>query len=184
MRNLKLHKFAIAIALAVLSISAAHAQHDVHASLIAKVDRKPVPVFHLVSDTGKTIQVSNFRGKVVLINFWATTCGGCVLEIPSFIDLQKTYANKGFTAIGISADIPYEGLKNDSEAWARVHPFIASHHLNYPILMGNGKVIDSFGFKSYPATFLVDKTGRIAATYVGVVSKEDVAANIDRLLKE
>jgi peroxiredoxin len=61
---------------------------------------------------------------------------------------------------------------------------ILSHHLNYPILMGNDKVIDSFGFKSYPATFLLDKTGKIAATYVGVVSKDDVAANIDRLLKE
>jgi peroxiredoxin len=184
MRNLRFREFFFASLFAVASFPPAQAQHDVHATIVAKADRKPTPAFHLMSDTGRTVQLSHFRGKVVLINFWATNCGGCVLEIPSFIELQKTYQNRGFTAVGISADIPYEGLKNADEAWRLVRPFIVSHHMNYPILMGDGKVVDAFGFGSYPATYLVDRSGRIAATYVGVVSKEDVAANIERLLRE
>jgi thiol-disulfide isomerase/thioredoxin len=122
MRSFLFKDFATACLLAVLTISAAHAQHDVHAALIAKADRKAAPVFHLASDKGKTVQASDFRGKVVLVNFWATTCGGCILEIPYFVDLQKTYVHKGFTVVGISADIPYEGLKSEPEAWKRVHP--------------------------------------------------------------
>jgi len=160
------------------------AQHDVHAVLIAPVERKAAPTFHLVSDKGKTVQISDFRGRTVLLNFWATSCGGCILEIPSFIDIQHSYENRGFTAVGISADIAYEGLKNADEAWQRVHPFMASHKMNYPVLMGDDAVVSAYGFKSYPATYLIDKSGRIAATYVGVVSKEDVEANVKKLLSE
>ena len=130
------------------------------------------------------VQLSDFRGKVLLVNFWATSCGGCVLEIPSFIDIEKKYGNHGFSALGISADIPYEGLKSADEAWAKVRPFVAQHNVNYPIVMGDDTIIDAFGFPSYPATYLVDKSGRIAATYVGVVSKEDVEGNISKLLAE
>jgi peroxiredoxin len=160
------------------------AQHDVHAPLVAAKDRKPAPGFHLPTSDGKALQPSDFHGKVVLLNFWATQCGGCVLEIPSFIDLETTYGHRGFTALGISADIPYEGLKSEEEAWAKVRPFVAQHKLNYPIVMGNNAVIDTYGFPSYPATYLIDKSGRIAATYVGIVSKEDVEANIKKLLDE
>ncbi len=120
----------------------------------------------------------------MLLNFWATTCGGCVLEIPSFIELERAYGKQGFTAVGISAEIPYEGVKTPDEAWRRVRPFIANHHVNYPILMGTPTVIDSFGFTAYPATYLLDKSGRIAATYLGVVSKEKVEENVKALLAE
>ena len=160
------------------------AQKDVHAVLIPPSGRKAAPTFHLVSDKGKTIQVSDFRGHVVLLNFWATSCGGCILEIPSFIDLQHSYGSRGFTAVGISTDIAYEGLKNADEAWRRVRPFMSSNGMNYPILMGDDAVVTAYGFKSYPATYLIDKSGRIAATYVGVVAKDDVEANVKKLLSE
>jgi peroxiredoxin len=167
----------------ILPLSVA-AQHDVHATLIAKADRRPAPNFHLVDEHGKTLQIPDFRGKVVLLNFWATACGGCVLEIPSFIELQQKYGNTSFTAVGISADIPYDGLKSADEAWQKVRPFIAKHQMNYPILMGNDAVISAYGFQAYPATYLIDRSGHIAATYEGVVSKDDVDANIKRLLAE
>ncbi|HKS79997.1 MAG TPA: TlpA disulfide reductase family protein [Candidatus Acidoferrales bacterium] len=160
------------------------AQHDVHAQLIAKAMRKNAPQFHLRSADGKIVQLSDFKGKVVLVNFWATNCGGCVLEIPSFIELQRKYGDKSFTVVGISADIPYGGLKGPEEAWQKVRPFVAQHHINYPIVMGDDAVIDAFGFKAYPATFLIDKSGLIAASYVGVVSKDDVSSNISKLLAE
>jgi peroxiredoxin len=182
-RSLPSIKLSIAALLFVTALPA-FAQHDVHAALIAKADRKPAPNFHLVNDSGKTTQLPDFRGKVVLVNFWATTCGGCVLEIPSFIELQQKYGNSSFTAVGISADIPYNGLKTADEAWQKVHPFIAKHQMNYPILMGDDAVINSYGFQAYPATYLIDRSGHVAATYVGVVSKEDVDANINKLLAE
>ena len=160
------------------------AQKDVHAALIGPTERKAAPTFHLVSDGGKTVQISNFRGQVILLNFWATSCGGCILEIPSFIELQQSYRNRGFTAIGISTDIAYEGLKNAEEAWRRVRPFMSSHGMNYPVLMGDDTVVSAYGFKSYPATYLIDKSGRIAATYVGIVDKNDVEANMKKLLAE
>ncbi|NYF78934.1 TlpA family protein disulfide reductase [Granulicella arctica] len=184
----KLKRMAIALTIAssfgVLTSEVAHAQQNVHAVIVAKADRKPAPHFDLVAADGKTVQVSNYRGKVVLLNFWATKCGGCILEIPSFMELQQTYGKNGFTAVGISADIPYEGLKSPDEAWGLVRPFMASHKLNYPILMGDDKVVDAYGFPSYPATYLIDRSGKIAATYVGVVSKDDVEANIKILLAE
>jgi peroxiredoxin len=160
------------------------AQKDVHAVLIAPSGRKAAPTFHLVNDKGNTVQISNFRGRVVLLNFWATSCGGCILEIPSFIELQHSYESRGFTAVGISTDIAYEGLKGPDEAWRRVRPFMSSHGMNYPVLMGNDSVVNVYGFKSYPATYLIDKSGRIAATYVGVVDKGDVEANMKKLLAE
>jgi peroxiredoxin len=177
--------FVLSIVAIVLMIPlSAVAQQDVHAPLVPKAERKNAPRFHLASADGKTAQLSDFRGRVVLLNFWATDCGGCVLEIPSFIELQLKYGDKHFTAVGISADIPYEQLKSADEAWQKVRPFIAKHQINYPIVMGNDAIIDAYGFKSYPATYLIDRSGHIAATYVGVVSKEDVDANIAQLLAE
>lgn len=172
------------MALSVTSVLPAAAQRDVHAAIVAQGERKIAPNFQLVSADGKELRLSRFKGKVVLINFWATSCGGCILEIPSFIELQGKYQNSGFTAIGISADIPYEGLKGPDEAWQKVRPFVEQHKINYPIVMGDEKVIDAYGFQSYPATYLIDKSGRVAATYVGVVSKDDVEANIQKLLAE
>jgi peroxiredoxin len=160
------------------------AQHDVHAALIPKADRKIAPAFHLVGSNGRTVQVSDYHGKVVLLNFWATKCGGCVLEIPYFIEMQKAHEQQGFTAVGISADIPYLGLKSPAEAWQLVRPFVSNHKVNYPVLMGDDATIDAYGFQSYPATYLIDPSGHIAATYVGVVSKDDVEANIKLLLAE
>ncbi len=163
---------------------AVFAQQDVHAALIAANDRKPAPAFDLANATGKKVQVSDYRGKVVLLNFWATDCGGCILEIPSFISIQATHQDKAFTAVGISMDIFYEDLKNADEAWGKVTPFVSSHKINYPILMGDQSVSDAYELHAFPATYLIDKSGRIAATYVGVVSKDNVEANVDKLLSE
>jgi peroxiredoxin len=162
----------------------AYAQKDVHAVIVDKSLRKPAPSFQLDGGEGKNVRLRDFRGKVVLLNFWATKCGGCILEIPSFIEIQGKHANEKFTTLGISADIPYEGLKSPQEAWTLVKPFIASHHMNYPVVMGSSDLVDTYGFRSYPATYLIDKKGRIAALYEGVVSKDDVEKNVNILLSE
>ena len=160
-------------------------QQDVHAGLILPANRKPAPAFQLVTENGTKTQISDYRGKVVLLNFWATDCGGCVLEIPSFIELENAYKGKGFTAIGISMDISYESLKDANEAWGRVRPFIAKHGVNYPIAMGNDAISKAYALNAFPATYLIDKSGKIAVAYVGVVvEKDNVATNIKSLLSE
>jgi thiol-disulfide isomerase/thioredoxin len=131
------------------------------------------------------MQIPDSRGKVVLLNFWATDCGGCVLEIPSVIELEKAYKDKGFTAVGVSMDISYESLKDANEAWGRVRPFIAKHGVNYPIAMGDDEISKAYALNAFPATYLIDKSGKIAVAYVGVViNKDNVATNIKSLLLE
>ncbi len=102
----------VASSVGILNSPGAYAQKNVHAVLVAGAGRRPAPAFHLVAADGKNAQITDYQGKVVLLNFWATKCGGCILEIPSFINLQQAYEKSGFIAVGISADIPYEGLKS------------------------------------------------------------------------
>lgn len=172
------------VAMFVSIAPALFAQRDVHASLIASADRKPALAFRLMAETGRTTRLSDYSGKVVLLNFWATDCGGCVLEIPSIIDIETAYKKKAFTVVGVSMDIPYENLKDAKEAWGKVRPFIAKSKINYPILMGNESLFKKFGLTELPDTLLIDKSGKIAAVYVGLISKDNAEANISKLLLE
>lgn len=172
------------VVIGALLVPAGFAQRDVRAVLVPVASRKAAPGFRLISDTGKSMQNSDYLGKVILLNFWATDCGGCVLEIPSFIEIEKDFGGKGFTAVGISMDISYEDLKDADEAWKRVRPFAQSHKMNYPILMGDKLIEGAYNVDEYPATYLIDKKGRVAARYVGIIDKADVEANVKRLLVE
>jgi len=86
--------------------------------------------------------------------------------------------------IGISMDISYESLKNAAEAWARVNPFIKAHQISYPILMGDEHVSKGYSVQALPATYLIDRQGRIAATYLGLIDQENLKENINALLAE
>jgi peroxiredoxin len=130
------------------------------------------------------VKLSDYRGKVTLVDFWATECGGCVREIPWFMDLAQVYKKMGLAVAGISVDVLYENLKDSNEAWARVKPFVQTHHLNYPILMADGEVTKRYDIQALPLTYLIDKRGRIAATYSGLVDKDNLEANIQTVLKE
>src|SRR6185312_17263001 len=174
-----------AVIVLLLSITPAiSAQRDVHASLIELANRKPAPAFRLTAETGKATQLSDYRGKVVLLNFWATDCGGCVLEIPWLVDIDQSFKNRSVKLIGISMDISYEDLKNAAEAWAKVKPFLETHHIPYRILMGDGEVAKRYDIRALPATYLIDSRGRIAATYIGLIDKQNVEDNINTLLAE
>lgn len=159
-------------------------QRSVRATLQPASERKPAPPFRLANALKKQIALSGFRGKVVLVNFWATECGGCRTEIPYFAEFDQKYRSKGFQAIGLSMDISYEGLQGPEAAWAKIDPFVKSHRLAYPILLADDAAEKTWRIESLPTTCLVDREGRIAATYVGVVDKADVEANIKILLAE
>ncbi len=156
----------------------------IRASLQPPGARKPAPIFKLLDASGNALRLSDYRGKIVLLNFWATDCGGCRLEIPSFVELDQAYRSNGLVVIGVSMDVSYESLKDAQEGWSRVKPFVQAHQIKYPILMGDDEAAKLYNIEALPLTHLIDASGRIAATYVGIVDKNDAEANIKALLKE
>jgi peroxiredoxin len=168
----------------VFATTSAPGQQGAHAGVVPQASRQAAPAFQLADSSGTSKQVTDYRGKVVLLNFWATACGGCKLEIPWLIELESAHKSDSFTVVGVSMDTSYEGSKSADEAWSKVKPFVLDHKLNCPVLMGDATLITSYKLGAVPATYLIDKQGRIAATYSGVIDKSDVDSNINKLLAE
>jgi peroxiredoxin len=171
------------LSLSLVSHAAAVQQKTVQASLRATADRTPAPAFSLADASGSMRHLSDYRGKPVVVNLWATNCGGCKIELPSFVKMSGSYQDR-VTVLGVSMDIMYDGLKSAAEGWAHVTPFVASHGLTYPILLDDGSVEKAFNVTALPATYLIDRTGRLAGSYIGVVDPDDLDANIKKLLAE
>ena len=140
----------------------------------AESTRKMAPDFSLKDATGKTIKLSDFRGNVVLLNFWATWCGPCQIEIPWFIDFQKDYKDRKFAVLGVSMD---------DDGWKSVKPYIEQRKINYQIVVGTEETSQLYGgIDSLPTTFIIDRGGRIAAAHTGLVSKSEYKDEIVKLL--
>ena len=146
--------------------------------------REPAPAFRLANGSNRLQSLSSYRGKVVLLDFWATECGGCKVEIPWFMEFARQYKSSGLEVVGVSEEIPYEDLKDAADAWRRVKPFVEKQKINYPIVMGDEAVTKTYRITALPVTYLIDRQGRIAAEYVGLVDKDDIERNIKVLLKE
>jgi cytochrome c biogenesis protein CcmG/thiol:disulfide interchange protein DsbE len=144
--------------------------------LIAEKDRKFAPEFNLKDADGKVVRLSDYRGKVVVLNFWATWCAPCRLEIPWFMEFEQQNKYRGFAVVGISMD---------EEGWSVVRPFLGELGVNYRTLMGDAITAAVYGgVDALPTTFLLDRSGRIAATHVGLVGKSNYAIEIEELLRE
>jgi peroxiredoxin len=156
----------------------------VQATLSPASARRLAPDFTLMDAGGKAVRLSQYRGHVVLLDFWATKCGGCVEEIPAFIDIAETYRAKGLRTLGVSEDILYEDLPGSAEAWRQVNPFVRDHKVSYAVVVDDANVHQSYKITALPLTYLVDASGRIAATYGGVVNRSNLEANIKALLAE
>lgn len=134
------------------------------------------PDFVLNSVDGKTVKLSDYRGKVIILDFWATWCPPCRAEIPHFIALQNEYAKEGLQIIGISMD--RDGTK-------AVAPFYKRMAMNYPVLLSDGKVELKYGgIRAIPTTFIIDKNGKIAKRYVGFQEKTVFEKDIKGLLSK
>ncbi len=137
---------------------------------------KSAPSFTLQDLKGNQISLSDFKGKVVVLDFWATWCPPCVKEIPHFIELYEQYKDRGFAMVGISVDL--EGI-------SVVKLFARKYRVNYPILMADGQVQKAYGgIPNIPTTFVIDSAGNIRHKYVGYIDKAVFEANIKALLAE
>jgi len=122
---------------------------------------------------GKTVSLSDFKGKVVVLDFWATWCPPCRMEIPHFIALQKQYASQGMSVVGISLD----------ESPDAVVAFAKKEGINYPIVMGDEKVVADYGnIEAIPTTFIIDQNGKIVNKYVGYTEPDVIENDVKKLL--
>ena len=184
--NVKLHRttlLLVGVAICVAACSLARAA-EISVAVEPQSARKPAPDFVLLDADGKPVPLSRFKGKPLLLDLWATKCGGCIKEIPTFIEIHHAYGNRGLAVVGISMDILYEDLKGPAEAWSLVNPFVEAHKVDYPILMGDDGITKRYSVNALPVTYLIDSRGRIAATYVGIVDRANIEANIKALLAE
>jgi peroxiredoxin len=164
--------------------ASAASPHPTQAVISAPGHRKPASSFTLHDARGGTVLLADFRGKVLVLNFFATACDGCRIEIPWFMEFTRAYGSSGVAVVGISTDIIYERLSGANEAWSRINPFVRAQNVTYPILMGDERVVKLYGVDSIPSTYLIDARGRVAARYAGVIDKNNLDSNIRSLRTE
>ena len=134
----------------------------------------PAPDFSLVALDGKTMRLSDFRGKAVLLNFWATWCGPCKIEMPWLVDLQKQYGAQGLQIVGVAMD---DASKED------IAKFASDMGVNYPILIGKEAVGNDYGgVPALPETFVIARDGKIVDKIIGIRGKAEFEDVIKKAL--
>jgi peroxiredoxin len=132
------------------------------------------PDFTLESLDGKTMRLSDLRGKAVLLNFWATWCGPCKIEMPWFVDLQNRYAAQGLQIVGVAMD---DASKED------IGKFAKDMGVNYPILIGKESVGDEYGgVPALPESFLISRDGKIVDKIIGLRGKAEIEDSVKKAL--
>jgi peroxiredoxin len=135
---------------------------------------KSAPDFELKALNGRTVKLSDFRGRVLILNFWATYCAPCRIEMPWLIDFYQRYKAQGLEIVGVSMD--------DVDQ-KQVIAFTKEMNVNYTILLGSNSVGNAYGgVRFLPQTFLINRNGQIVRTLIGIKTKSDFEDNIKRLL--
>jgi peroxiredoxin len=143
--------------------------------VLADTGYKTAPDFSRLDAAGHKVRLSKYRGKVVLLDFWATWCGGCKQEMPWFVEFADKYKKDGLAVLGVAMD---------DEGWRILKPFLAEKmKLNYPVVVGDDALAKQFGeISTLPLTLLIDREGRIAHSHAGVVDKAEFEGEIQELL--
>ena len=133
------------------------------------------PDFELKTLDGKPVKLSSFRGKAVLLNFWATWCGPCKVETPWLVDFYKQYQPQGLEIVGVAMD--------DSGSGKEIAKFVKDMNVNYTILEGTDAVGDAYGgIDGLPITFFIDRNGKIVKMVVGLTGHGDLEGDIKQAL--
>jgi thiol-disulfide isomerase/thioredoxin len=131
--------------------------------------------FILKDKNGVDVHLTDYKGKVVLLNFWATWCGPCKVEIPEFVELYSEYKDRGFVILGV--------LSQDEPAKDQLRAFLAENKMDYPVFYSNEKMETAFGeLLGLPTSFLIGRDGSVCAKQLGPASKEDVERSLKALL--
>ncbi len=129
--------------------------------------------FTLTDMNGKAVRLADYKGKAVLLNFWATWCPPCKTEIPVFIELQEKYRARGFVVLGVSTDDPADALR----------AFAAEHKMNYPVLQATEELMDAYGpIWAIPVSILINRDGTICKKHMGPATKEEFEKDIKAVL--
>jgi thiol-disulfide isomerase/thioredoxin len=163
--------YELRILLCLVLLGAASLKAD---SLVKENERRRAPTFELQDADGDTARISDYKSKVVLINFWATWCVPCKEEIPWFIEFEQKYKDEGFAVIGID---------RDETGWSVARPYMQKMGMNYRVVIGDARTAYKYGgVGTLPVSFLVDRRGRVAALHFGLVSRKKVEGEILTLL--
>jgi peroxiredoxin len=146
----------------------------VPADLTVASSRKAAPDFTLTDSKGTPVKLSDYKGRVILLDFWATWCGGCKVEIPWYMEFRK-YKGSGLSAIGVSLD---------EDGWKSVKPFLKRKAINYPIVVGDDGLAKLYSVEQMPVTLLIDRDGKIADAHAGMVDKDAFEGEIQALLRD
>lgn len=129
--------------------------------------------------SSQQLNLADYKGKIVLLDFWATWCAPCRAGVPDLVELKKQYGDKGFEIIGVSVD----GLTRGGATQKDVVPFIKQYNINYPIVHANNDVIQNFGgIRAIPTSFVLDKDGKVVSRYEGLIDKSTYEKDIKKIL--
>src|SRR5437588_3199305 len=161
----------------VISVMLVFGIQRVHRSKVVpagKLQGQPAPEFNLTTPDGRAMKLSDFHGKAVLLNFWATWCEPCKVEMPWFVDLQKKYGPQGLQVLGVAMDdAPVKDIAD----------FAQKMNVNYPIVIGKEEVGTQYGGVQYlPSTFYISRDGKIIDRVFGLVSRSEIEANVQKAL--
>ncbi|HXG91423.1 MAG TPA: redoxin domain-containing protein [Blastocatellia bacterium] len=178
---LALSVLAIAAGIVFVTLNRGKAASNRNASTVraassdgADTARTTAPGFALKDLSGKEVRLSDYKGKVVIVNFWATWCGPCRAEIPSFVRLRNQYYDQGLEIIGISLDEDGPGA---------VAGFVKQLKINYPIVMGTMETVEAYGpMDAIPTTFIIDRQGQVRSRHLGMMSFSEIEDAIKGLL--
>ena len=143
-----------------------------------KAEGMAAPDFALADlRTGKTVHLSDFKGRAVLLNFWATWCPPCKVEIPWFVELQKQYEAQGLTVVGV--------ILLDDAAKEKQLQFVSDMKINYPILVGTEQVGNAYGnIENLPTTFYIGRDGKVVKSVLGLRSHADIESLVKQALSQ
>jgi len=154
---------------------------------VSPLDKKPAPAFALDDLKGRKVALASYRGKAVLVNFWATWCAPCKIETPWLIELRNKYAPQGFEVLGIDTEGD-DLAKDDKAGWAKekaaVGKFVEEEKIPYPVLIDGDSLSRPYGgLDQLPMSFFVDRKGLVVATQVGISSESELEAKIRKALE-
>jgi len=159
-------------------------QQDSADQEVSQLQGKPAPNFTLSDLNGKKVSLADYRGKAVLLNFWATWCAPCKVEIPWFLKLREQYAGQGFEILGVSSDdLDKEDRAKLFTQKAEIAKFVEQQKMTYPVLIDGDSISNPYGgVDSLPTSFYIDRKGTVVAQTVGLVPRDEVEANIRKAL--